>query len=105
MRARIVFFADCPGRGPAVDLLRRVARDLHIDLDIEEVCVATPEQAARERMLGSPTIQIDGIDIEPSARTRTDFAMSCRVYPGTQGLPPREMVEAALRGTGNEDRP
>ncbi len=98
MRARVVYFEGCPGHEPAVALLREVARDLHVDLDIEKVRVETPEEAVRERMLGSPTIQIDGVDIEPAARTRTDFAMSCRIYPGKQGLPPREMVEAALKG-------
>ncbi len=98
MRARIVYFEGCPGHEPAAELLREVARDLHVDLDIEKVRVETPEEAVRERMLGSPTIQIDGVDIEPSARTRTDFAMSCRIYPGKQGLPPRDMVEAALKG-------
>jgi hypothetical protein len=39
---------------------------------------------------------IDGVDIEPTARTRADFAFVCRSY-GNSGIPPVSMIEAAIR--------
>jgi len=57
------------------------------------------ESAERLRFLGSPTIRVDGKDIEPAARGRTHFGMSCRMY-GSSGVPPRELVEAALAEGG-----
>jgi copper chaperone CopZ len=40
---------------------------------------------------------VDGVDIEPGARTRADFGFSCRTYDG-RGLPPRALVEQAFKG-------
>lgn len=60
---------------------------------------ALTDQAIAEKFLGSPTFQIDGADIEPSARQRTDFGMSCRRYPtadGPSGLPERRMLETLM---------
>ena len=95
----VLFFDGCPNHGPAVDLAKEVVADLVPDVQVEEVEVRDAEDAARLRFLGSPTIRVDGMDIEPEARTRTDFSMSCRLY-GSSGLPPRELLEVAL-GSGS----
>ena len=51
--------------------------------------------AERERFLGSPTLRVDGVDIDPGAGERTDYGLKCRLYPTNQGLrgaPPDEWV-------------
>ncbi len=98
MQVRIVYFDGCPNHEPAVVLVREVAQELNVPIQLSAVRVESPEDAVRERMLGSPTIQVDGADIEPAARDRDDYAMSCRIYHGELGLPPREMIAAALLG-------
>jgi hypothetical protein len=50
--------------------------ELGVTADIEEVSVTTDEEAAGVRMLGSPTIQIDDVDVEPGAAERSDFGTS-----------------------------
>ena len=97
MRIEILYFEGCPNHKPAVDLAREVLSDLGLDAEIKEVEVEGPEDAARLGFLGSPSIQVDGVDVEPSARNRTDFGFACRTYDG-EGLPRREMLVAALRG-------
>ncbi len=96
MHVRVVYFEGCPNHEPAVELVREIADSLGAAIKVEEVLVTSHEDAVRERMLGSPTIQVNGVDVEPSARTRTDYAMSCRVYSGGDGLPRREIIAAAL---------
>jgi hypothetical protein len=54
------------------------------------------EDAVRLRFLGSPSVQIDGLDIDPMARARTDFTLACRLY-GSSGVPPAELIESAIR--------
>jgi hypothetical protein len=57
--------------------------------------------AHRERFLGSPTLRIDGRDVEPGAEERTDFGLKCRLYrtpEGFAGTPPDAWVLEALRG-------
>jgi hypothetical protein len=94
----VLFFEGCPNHRPAVALAKDAVARVAPHARVEEVEVRDNQDAARHRFLGSPTIQVDGMDIEPEARSRTDFAMSCRIYSGS-GLPPREMIEAALAET------
>lgn len=67
-------------------------------IDLEPVPVRPESDLACLRFLGSPTVQVDGLDIEPSARSRTDFAVGCRVYGPSGDVPPRDLVLAALAG-------
>ncbi|MEO7144953.1 MAG: hypothetical protein ABI165_15760, partial [Bryobacteraceae bacterium] len=46
--------------------------------------------------LGSPTVRIDGVDIERSARQRTSFGMMCRTYDGSGGVPSEELIRRAI---------
>ena len=43
----------------------------------------------------SPSVRVDGKDIEPGAESRTEYALSCRLY-GDRGLPSKELLVAAL---------
>ena len=56
--------------------------------------------AERERFLGSPTLRVDGVDIDPGVDDRSDYGLKCRLYPtehGLRGAPPDEWVLHALR--------
>lgn len=67
--------------------------------------VPDDEQAQRERFLGSPTIRVDGRDIEPGAAARTDYGLKCRIYQtpaGLSGLPPDEWLVDVLTDHKNE---
>lgn len=92
----ILAFAGCPHRERTVALAREVAARLGVAAEIREVEVRGIEEAERLRFLGSPTVRVDGADVEPEARTRRDFALGCRLYGGA-GVPARELLEAALR--------
>ncbi len=100
MNVRVLYFDDCPNHPLAVELVRSVVAELGIETSVDEVKVTSQEDAERLRFLGSPTIQVDGVDIDPTARSRTDFAISCRRY-GSSGVPSRDLLAAALRGDDN----
>jgi len=93
---RVLFFEGCPNHPPVVEMASRVVQELGVDAAVEKVEVTGPAEAERLRFLGSPTVQVDGVDIEPEARTRTDFGFSCRVYASASGLPDAALLEAAL---------
>lgn len=95
MNIRVLAFEGCPNDQPTISLIEEVLRENAIGASVERVEV-TSETAGRLRFLGSPTVQIDGIDIDPSARNRTRFGMSCRTYPGSGGVPPRKMIQEAI---------
>ena len=61
--------------------------------------VEDADAAEAERFLGSPTIRVDGEDVEPSASERTDYGLECRLYEtpdGLRGVPADEWVLRAL---------
>jgi hypothetical protein len=95
----ILYFDGCPNHQPARELVERVAVDLAIELDVRLVNVQTPEDAQRLRFLGSPTIRVNGEDVEPAAAERTNYVHSCRVYrthTGLVGQPDERWVRHAL---------
>ncbi len=99
----ILYFQGCPNHPPVVDMAHQLVAEFDISAEIEEIDV-NPEDVVSLKFLGSPTVQVDGVDIEPAARSRTDFAMSCRVYATPQGLPSKEMFLNAL-GVGTSRKP
>lgn len=69
--------------------------------------ITSPAQAQRERFLGSPTIRINGRDVDPSADQRQDYGVSCRLYTGPDGLrgtPPDTWI-LPLLGPNQTDNP
>jgi len=99
MRVQVLYFQGCPNHPPTVGLIKDAMSALGLDAPVEEVEVKEPDEAERLRFLGSPSVRVDGVDIEPAARGRTDFGVCCRTYDG-KGIPPRALVERALKGGG-----
>ena len=85
-RVQILYFQGCPNHEHARQLVEQVAGTLRLQPAIELVEVADAEAATRLRFLGSPTVRIDGRDVERGVAERTDFALSCRLYRGERGV-------------------
>ena len=101
MNIDLLYFDGCPTHVTAADLIREVADELGVSVVVQPINVETDEQARDLGFLGSPSIRVDGVDIDPGARTRTDFGRRCRLYPSSEGFagaPPRDWLVAALRG-------
>jgi mercuric ion transport protein len=99
MKVRVLYLVGCPNHGPTVELAKQVIADLGVNASVEEVEIRGAADAERLRFLGSPTVVVNGEDIEPGARSRTGFGFCCRTYNG-QGAPPRKLLEDALKGRG-----
>lgn len=95
MKVDVLFFQGCPNHDATVTLVRDVVRMLGTDVEISEIEVKGQEDATRLRFLGSPTVQVDGEDIEPARRGNAEYMLSCRLY-GRSGVPSRALIEAAL---------
>jgi hypothetical protein len=98
-RVEILYFDGCPNHEAARGVVERVARELQVEPQIDGVQVPDATAAARLQFLGSPTVRVDGRDIEPGADERGDFVFSCRVYRserGFSGQPDARWVREAL---------
>lgn len=76
VQIKILYSEGCANTSPTVELVKNVAQHLNMPANIETVIVETQEQAQELRFLGSPTVQIKGFDIEPSARDSLAFGLT-----------------------------
>ena len=72
----VVRRADCFHGPLAIVALKRLADELGIPMDVEDVLVQTDEEARAEGCLGSPTVFVGGQDVELGARGRTSFGIT-----------------------------
>lgn len=95
----VLYFDGCPSSEAFLPRLRDLLARVGATDRLELRRVETIEDAERERFLGSPSVRVDGRDIEPGADERTDYGPKCRLYrteSGMRGEPPAEWVLAAL---------
>ena len=97
MHIDILYFESCPNHAPSVARVKQVAAEMGLTIPVTEVPITTLEEAEQRRFLGSPTVLVNGVDIDPDARQEARYGLSCRVYPGVAGLPPDDMIRAALQ--------
>ena len=96
---QVLAFEGCPNRAGAIELAARAIEDTGVEAALEVVDVADAQRAAELRFLGSPTIRVDGQDVEQGADDRRGYGLVCRVYrteAGVQGQPEAGWVTAAL---------
>lgn len=96
----LLWFADCPNYRTARVMLEEAIAELAPGTPIRAIDATDPGVAAELRFPGSPTIRIDGRDIDPTHTDPGDYTPRCRLYrtdAGLGGLPDRRWMEAALR--------
>ncbi|MEJ7893067.1 MAG: hypothetical protein WKF94_10535 [Solirubrobacteraceae bacterium] len=93
----LLYFDGCPGHKRLLPLVQRLAEDAGAEIRLRRI--ETVEHAEAERFLGSPTVRIDGHDVDRDAAPRTDYGLKCRLYrvDGAQSqTPPEAWIKAAL---------
>lgn len=105
MKVEILYFPGCPNHAPAVDRVRDVLQQEGMPADMVEVEVKDAAAAQQVGFLGSPSIRVNGQDVERTARRHRPFGMMCRTYIDSgrcAGVPPPEWIRAALREARGE---
>jgi hypothetical protein len=83
----------------AIAVVDRVVRDVGVPADVEVIDVDTLAQAKRRRFPGSPTVRVDGKDVDRYVNGNTDVSLGDRVYRTARGLagwPDAEWVRDAV---------
>src|SRR2546430_1372798 len=100
MKGEIFYFSGCPNHLPAGGLVWGVLQQEGMSAEMRGGEVRDGGMAGLVGFLGSPSIRVDGQDIEPSARSVQAFGMTCRTYTNQgqrAGVPPREWIRDAVR--------
>jgi len=101
-RVEFLWWEECPSWERALAQLREAMSELGLDPSaIEVIQIDTDEAARRREFVGSPTIRIDGRDVQPPREDEV-AGLACRVYRHRDGrispLPdPDDVRDALLR--------
>jgi hypothetical protein len=104
----LLWWEGCPGWDAALAMVREEMEALGLDpesVDVREV--GSDANAEREEFIGSPTIRVDGRDVQPAPNEPS--GLTCRVYRLRDGrispLPDRADVRQTLEEamTGGDD--
>ena len=100
MKIELLYFDGCPHYAEFLPRLRELLAAQDVEAEFVLRRIETREESEREHFLGSPTVRVDGVDVDPTANGREEFGLECRLYrtdDGLVGTPPEEWIRAALR--------
>src|SRR5713226_1117511 len=100
MKIEVLYFEGCPSHKPAVARIDEIVKAEGVSAEISEVNVPDASTAHEVGFLGSPSIRVNGMDVEQAARSAREYGMMCRTYVVNgqrEGLPSREMILQAIR--------
>ncbi len=99
MKVEFLFWAGCPSHPEARELLDAVLAEQGMSAEIEVREILTQDDAVELAFPGSPTIRVDGRDVDPEGAALPP-SLTCRVYRLPDGrpspVPSRQQLEEAL---------
>lgn len=90
----IQYFNGCPHSDEMIQRVRTACTKFEDSIDYRERLVETPEEAERIKFRGSPTVIINGSDLDNMPEP-TFGSLACRYYPN--GLPEVNKIENMIR--------
>jgi hypothetical protein len=100
MTLELLYLPGCPNHSAAVSLVRNVLEAEGLSTHFGETPISDYDEAMMHSFPGSPTLRVNGQDIEnvPSGSLKVGFACRTYVVDGKlQGVPPRSWLERAVR--------
>jgi hypothetical protein len=75
VEVEVLHTETCPTWRAAAARIRELAERESISVDLTDSTVETPDEAAQRRFLGSPTVRVDGRDVQPETERLEDFGL------------------------------
>ena len=98
MKIEVLYVPNCPNHAVALERLREILSAQSFQKYVNEVLVKDAEMAQSLKFPGSPTIRINGQDVEP--REEAAFGLMCRLYADGSGVPSRQKLRTAIEKAG-----
>ena len=102
MKVELYYFDSCPSYLKALKNAREALRLEGLPEDIALIAVESDADAQAKRFIGSPTIRINGVDVEGPEAEENGYGFGCRLYANngaSAGWPSVEKVRRALVDT------
>jgi hypothetical protein len=103
----VLYVEHCPNFPAALALVERVAAELGVDAQVQATMVNDQAAAEQARFVGSPTVRVNGRDVDPEGELAAEYTLECRLYRHEHrlaGYPQERSVrDALLRSAGPPD--
>ncbi|MDP9207422.1 MAG: hypothetical protein M3O65_02785 [Actinomycetota bacterium] len=100
----VLHVEHCPNFPAAVALVQRVAAELALDAEVRTTMIGDQAAAERAWFVGSPTVRVDGRDVDPEGELAAEYTLDCRLYWHEHRLAghpqERSVRDALLRAAG-----
>ena len=96
MNIELLYVANCPNHAVALQRLRATLSAENLQTLVNEVLVSDAAMAQSLKFPGSPTIRINGHDVEPQSGQTASFGLMCRLYLDGSGAPSEQRLRAAI---------
>ena len=101
MRIEVLYIPGCPHHPPTLERVRYLLASESLADGVCEIPVNTEGDAQSLCFPGSPTVRVNGTDIEPIQTVAPMLA--CRLYANGTGVPPEDMLRAAILQAKRKD--
>lgn len=99
MRIELLYYPECPSHERALELIHEALASEGVSAEVEVIRIDTQEQAETHRFIGSPTIRINGRELQP--QPHLPYRLTCRTFQHEDGrlspVPSLSMLREAIR--------
>ncbi len=100
IKIEFLFWEECPSHGLTWERLQAILREKNLKTQVARIEIKTEEDAKQWNFCGSPTIRINGEDIDLKGAQAQRIGLNCRIYHTPDGritpVPSEEMICNAI---------
>jgi len=99
VKITLMLTENCSHHDQARAVLNEAIAETGVDAEIEETQVRTDEEAHNAGVIGSPTIRVEGLDVEHGDREPPETSPNCRYYNSPTGwlpVPDKGMIVRSI---------
>src|ERR1700678_965607 len=100
MKIEVFYVPNCPNHAIALDRLREILSPEGFEVQVNEVLGSDITMAQALKFPGSPTIRVNGHDVEPRSEHASAFGLACRLYSDGSGVPSEQNLRTAIERAG-----
>ncbi|MCF6271098.1 MAG: thioredoxin family protein [Melioribacteraceae bacterium] len=93
IKIEVQYFNGCPNSEAVLNMVKKFVAESELQINFDEILVETQENAEKYKFRGSPTILINGKDVEGVEENKTP-SLACRFYK--DGLPTEEDIKKII---------
>ncbi|MBN1283922.1 MAG: DUF2703 domain-containing protein [Anaerolineae bacterium] len=92
-----LYWPECPSHPDAWERLQKVLAETGVEAQVNTCVIETEAEAEAADFLGSPTIRVNGRDVDPQTPAGAPARLTCRLYFREDGRPSAIPTEAMIR--------